>query len=143
MKHASVIGHAAAVAVPSALALTLGWLYVPVVFSTLLGSEPASGAERESWLAIAAIGGLLVGATLIGVALLRRRRHLRRHVAAEAHACGSCGRSYHSQRELKQHQAAVHAPRLLARSAYRRAIRLHRRLRAPAAARRQTQQCRQ
>jgi hypothetical protein len=116
MKHASVIGHAAAVAVPSALALTLGWLYVPLAVSTLLGFEPASVAERESWVALAAIDGLLIGAALIGLALIRRRPHLRRNGIEEVHACGSCGRSYPSHRELRQHQEAVHAAGLLSRS---------------------------
>jgi hypothetical protein len=102
--------------VPSALALTLGWLYLPIAVSTLLGSEPAAIAERQSWIAVAAIDGLLIGAALVGLALLRRHPDLRRNVIDEAHACGSCGRSYPSHRELKQHQEAVHAPGLLSRS---------------------------
>jgi hypothetical protein len=87
MKHASVIGHVAAVAVPSAVALTLG------------------------------VDALVIGAALIGLTLIRRRPHLRGDVVDEAHACGSCGRSFPSNRELKQHQQAVHAPGLLSRTA--------------------------
>lgn len=117
MKHVSVIGHVAAAAVPSALALTLGWLYVPLAVSTLLGSEPTFVAGRESRVAMAAIDGLLIGAALIGLALIRKRPHGRRDVIDKAHACGSCGRSYPSRRELKQHQEAVHAPGLVSRSA--------------------------
>jgi hypothetical protein len=79
--------------------------------------EAASVLERESWIATAAIDCLLIAAALIGLALIRRRSPVRSDVSHKSHACGSCGRSYPSRRELKQHQDAVHAPVFLSRSA--------------------------
>jgi hypothetical protein len=54
----------------------------------------------------ASVAALAVGAALMAAATAAPPRETR---AKESYACGSCGRSFESRRELRAHRDAVHA----------------------------------
>jgi hypothetical protein len=58
-----------------------------------------------------ALAVIVLAAIALGVRPAPRRRNV-----PESHACGSCGRTFDSSRELRAHREAVHARAVAMRS---------------------------